>query len=159
MERRGFGLLYRKQRACLAFARTFLSIRLQFPFSLLTSVHVRMYVRVYVHMDANKPSSRGLCVQYTLFMVATSTSLPLLFSLSLCLSLDLLRFLLPLKSDLTPFLLKDHSSKLGNQMAFIQYVCRNRCQCEEVCLSRHFRSYRQVDRRRRKRVSCKTRIS
>lgn len=65
-------------------SRTFLSVRLQFPFSRLTSVHVHVYIYVYVHMDVNKPSTRCLCVQYTLFMVA-NVYIPtkLLFSLSL----------------------------------------------------------------------------
>lgn len=91
-------------------------------------------------MDVNKPSTRCLCVQYTLFMVA-NVYIPtkLLFSLSLSsLSLDLLQ-LLPLKGDLTPLLLKDHPSNPGNQMAFVQYV-ETRCRREGVCLSRHFRS-------------------
>lgn len=57
---------------------------------------------------------------------------------SLFFSLDLLR-LLPLKGDLTPLLLKDHPSKPGNQMAFVQYV-ETRCRREGVCLSQYFRS-------------------
>jgi len=111
-----------KATSCLALS---ICLSVCSSLSLLTSVHVhacvRVYIRIYGHMNVNKPSTRCVCVQYTLFMVANVyVPTKLLFSLSLSLSLYSLR-LLPLKGDTYPLLLKDHSLKRNWETRWFSY--------------------------------------
>lgn len=112
-------------------SRVFLLFRLQFLFSPDVCLYLRVYI--YIYVVVNKPFTHWLCVQYTLFMIANvCVSTELLFSLVGLLGL------VPLRGALTLLSLKDHPSKPGNQMAFVQYVKTD--VDAKACLSRRFRS-------------------